>query len=367
MCIKNAAGKERVLKAKGVKIVIDGHGGRLVRRRSFFRRALMYLVSAIVGFGALFAAMMMDYQAYAAGLPEIFMGTFSDVFVGAGNDDGSKDEVAQMPEVGDVIETTRTVVILGSKWKLRPGFQIAEVMSSDPKVVSVSRKKYWGGSSENETTNCGDAGGSDGQTGGTSMNGISGNQCGRRGRNTWSAVIKAKKAGMADITLTSVDGETRSYQIIVEDPQVRNLKVVDFVRLGQDEYITGTKYLKPTAVKSSKRKIAQVYGYDVINVFGSGRTKITVQYGKYKRSGKIRAKLPHMASKDVKLSNKTKRIRLKNVPQGWKVQYISTDPTVAVCNANGDVAPRGNGTCSIYTKIGNTYLFCHVTVDGFKK
>ena len=104
----------------------------------------------------------------------------------------------------------------------------------------------------------------------------------------------------------------------------------------------------------------------MVNVFGSGRTKVTVRYGEYKRTGKIRSKLPYMVSKDVEISNKPKRIRIKNVPKGWTPVYRSTDPNVAVCSSGGYVAPKGNGTCTIYTRIGNTYLICHVTVSGFK-
>ena len=55
-----------------------------------------------------------------------------------------------------------------------------------------------------------------------------------------------------------------------------------------------------------------------------------------------------------------------NVPKDWKPVYRSTDPDVAVCSSGGYVAPKGNGTATIYTRIGNTYLICHVTVEGFK-
>lgn len=319
--IRGKGGNEQM--RKDGKIVIDGHAGRLVSNRSIIKRIALYVISAILGFGAMFLAMMLDFRAYAAALPEIFMGTFQDKYTG-----GDPDEIAQMPETGDVITTPRTVVILGSKWKLKPGFELKSAVSTDSKVVSVNMKK-------------------------------------------WKAVIKAKKSGKADITLTSVDGETKTYQIIVEDPQVKSLKITDFVRLDESEYITGVKYLKPTSVSVKKRKIGQIYsgkdGKNVLNVFGSGRTKVIVRYGEYKRTGKIKAKLPYMASKDVKLSNRPKRIRIKNVPKGWKPVYRSTNPDVAVCSSGGYVAPKGNGTATIYTKIGNTYLICHVTVEGFKK
>ena len=290
--------------------------------KQIVRRIGLYGMAGILTFVSMFLALWLDSRAYAATLPEIFMGTFQDEWTG-----GDPDEIAQMPETGDVITTPRTVVILGSKWKLKPGFQLQSAESTDSKVVGVTMKK-------------------------------------------WKAVIKAKKAGKADITLTSVDGETKTYQIIVEDPQVKSLKITDFVRLNESEYITGVRYLKPTSVGCNKRKIAQVYhsqdGENVVNVFGSGRTKVTVRYGEYKRTGKIKAKLPYMVSKDVEISNKPKRIRIKNVPKGWTPVYRSTNPDVAVCSSGGYVAPKGNGTCTIYTRIGNTYLICHVTVSNFK-
>ena len=260
-----------------------------------------YLFALIFVFLTILSAIFISSRAYAAALPEIFMGTFNDVYT------GSDDGVAQQPETGDVITTHRTVVILGSKWKLKPGFQLKSVASTDSKTVSVAKKK-------------------------------------------WRAVIKAKKAGTATITLTSVDGETKTYEIIVEDPQVKNLKIVDFVRLEESEYITGVKYLKPTSVGSNKRKIAQIYrsatGENIINVFGSGKTRITVRYGDYKRKGTIKARLPYMASKDVELSTKPKKIRIKNIPTGWTPVYYSTDSKVAVCSTAGYVAPKGNGTAA---------------------
>ena len=290
--------------------------------KSMIRRFVVDLIAVITVFISLNLVLWMGLRAYAAPLPEILMGTFQDEWTG-----GDPDEVAQMPETGDVITTHRTVVILGSKWKLKPGFQLKNAESTDKKIVGVSMKK-------------------------------------------WHAVIKAKKPGKADITLTSVDGETETYQIIVEDPQVKSQKITDFVRLDEPEYITGAKYLKPTSVGCNKRKVAQVYrgrdGENIINVFGSGTSKITVRYGEYKRTGKIKAKLPYMVSKDVKLKNKPKKIRIKNVPKGWKPVYRSTNPDVAVCSSNGYVAPKGNGTATIYTRIGNTYLICHVTVSDFK-
>lgn len=290
--------------------------------KRMLRRFVLDIIAVITAFVAMYLALWMGLRAYAAPLPEIFLGTFRNEFAG-----GDPDDVAQMPETGDVITTPKTVVILGSKWKLRPGFMLKSVETSDKKIVGVTMKK-------------------------------------------WNAVIKAKKAGKADITLTSVDGETETYQIIVEDPQVKSLKITDFVRMDESEYITGTKYLKPTSVGCNKRKIAQVYrdqdGGNVVNVFGSGTSKVTVRYGEYKRTGKIKAKLPYMVSKDVKLKNKPKKIRIKNVPKGWKPVYRSTNPDVAVCSSDGHVAPKGNGTATIYTRIGNTYLICHVTVSDFK-
>ena len=141
-----------------VRVIVSGSSGHIVfDEKSLIKRILMYVISAILGFGALFLAIMMDSRAYAATLPEIFMGTFEDAYTG-----GDPDEIAQMPETGDVITTPRTVVILGSKWKLKPGFQLQSAESTDSKVVGVTMKK-------------------------------------------WKAVIKAKKAGTADIRLTSVD------------------------------------------------------------------------------------------------------------------------------------------------------------------
>ena len=281
-----------------------------------------YAFALIFVFLTIFSAIFISSRAFAAALPEIFMGTFNDVYT------GSDDGVAQQPEVGDIITTPRTVVIAGSKWRLRPGYEIQKSATSDASIVKLLKTK-------------------------------------KR-----IVKIKAMKAGTARITLTGTGGETKTYEIIVEDPQVKSLKIVDFVRLEESEYITGVKYLKPTSVGSNKRKIAQIYrsaaGENIINVFGTGKTKITVRYGDYKRKGTIKARLPYMASKDVELSTKPKKIRIKNIPAGWTPVYYSTDSKVAVCSTAGYVAPKGNGTCTIYTRIGNTYLICHVTVKGFK-
>ena len=299
---------------RSFKVVVDGHVGRVSRRR----RVLRYLFAAVVTFVLMFCALMWESRAFAGELPEIFMGTFCDVADG--------DEVAQMPEDGDVISTAKTVVIKGSRWKLMSGFKVAGVKSSDGKVVGVSLKKK-------------------------------------------QAVIKAKDVGRAVIVLSGDGGEAVTYEIFVEDPKVKSIKVVDFVRLYEAEYITGVKYLRPTAVSVNKRKIGKIYhgdhGESVLNVFGSGKAKITVKYGSYKRTGSINARLPRMVSKNVKLKNRPKRIKIANVPRGLNPVFRSTDTDVAICNSEGYVAPVGNGTATIYTRVGNTYLICHVSVSGF--
>ncbi len=46
------------------------------------------------------------------------------------------------------------------------------------------------------------------------------------------------KAGNSIITITGAGGEAMEYEIIVEDPQVKSLKVRDFVRLKESRLIT---------------------------------------------------------------------------------------------------------------------------------
>ena len=82
-----------------MKVIVSGSSGHIViDESSLIKRILLYLISAIIGFGAMFLAIMMDSRAYAATLTEIFMGTFEDAYTG-----GDPDEIAQMPETGDVI------------------------------------------------------------------------------------------------------------------------------------------------------------------------------------------------------------------------------------------------------------------------
>ena len=76
-----------------VKVVVSGSSGHIVfDESSLIKRILMYVISAILGFGALFLAIMMDFRAYAATFPEIFMGTFEDAYTVR-----DPDEIAQMP------------------------------------------------------------------------------------------------------------------------------------------------------------------------------------------------------------------------------------------------------------------------------
>ena len=65
-----------------VKVIVSGSSGHIVfDEKSLIKRILMYVISAILGFGALFLAIMMDSRAYAATLPEIFMGAFEDAYI----------------------------------------------------------------------------------------------------------------------------------------------------------------------------------------------------------------------------------------------------------------------------------------------
>ena len=204
---------------------------------------LWYIFALTFVFLAIFSAIFISSRAYAATIPEIFMGIFSDEYK------GSSTGIAQQPATGDIITTPRTVVIKDSKWRLRPGYELKEAETSDAAIIKlVKTKKRF-------------------------------------------VRIKAMEAGTATVTITGAGGETDTYELIVEDPQVKSLKVVDFVRFKESRYITGIKYLKPTSVSSSKRKIAQIYkstdGKNIVNVFGSSTTKITVKYGDYKRKGTI--------------------------------------------------------------------------------
>ena len=52
---------------KDVKVIVSGSSGHIVIDESnLIKRILLYLISAILGFGALFLAIMMDFRAYAA-------------------------------------------------------------------------------------------------------------------------------------------------------------------------------------------------------------------------------------------------------------------------------------------------------------
>ena len=75
-----------------VKVIVSGSSGHIVfDESSLIKRILLYLISAIIGFGAMFLAIMMDSRAYAATFPEIFMGTFEDAYTV-----GDPDEIAQI-------------------------------------------------------------------------------------------------------------------------------------------------------------------------------------------------------------------------------------------------------------------------------
>ena len=51
-----------------VKVIVSGETGRLVLdESSLIKRILMYVISAILGFGALFLAIMMDSRASTVG------------------------------------------------------------------------------------------------------------------------------------------------------------------------------------------------------------------------------------------------------------------------------------------------------------
>ena len=96
---------------------------------------IWYFFAVIFVFITIFFAIWTDTRAFAATVPEIFMGTFKDVYT------GSDDVISQQPDTGDIIQTPRTVVIAGSKWRLKPGFVIKKATTSDKTAVSMAKVK----------------------------------------------------------------------------------------------------------------------------------------------------------------------------------------------------------------------------------
>ena len=65
---------------------------RMRDEKRMIRRFVLDLIAVIVAFVALYLALWMGLRAYAAHLPEIFLGTFRNEVAG-----GNPDDVAQMP------------------------------------------------------------------------------------------------------------------------------------------------------------------------------------------------------------------------------------------------------------------------------
>lgn len=248
----------------------------------------------------------------------------------------STDGIAQAPEGSDIITEPKTVVATKTKWRLTPSFNVARVNSSDKRAIKVSKKKDKARSSKGNKWYCG--------------------------------FIRVKKPGTVTVTLEGGNGEREEYLIYAEEPKIRKsaLVVNDVKTISMDTYLSGIRYLKPSAITSKKTAVATVSADGSITVKSDGRSKITLSFGKRKIKGNVKAKLPAFKKKKVEIKDKPVQLQMKNVSDNSAVRYSSSNISVVKMNKDGYAAPVANGTATVFGKSGNVTAECEVTVKGLR-
>ena len=133
-----------------------------------------------------------------------------------------------------------------------------------------------------------------------------------------------------------------------------------------DTYLSGIRYLKPSAITSKKTAVATVSADGSITVKSDGRSKITLSFGKRKIKGNVKAKLPAFKKKKVEIKDKPVQLQMKNVSDNSAVRYSSSNISVVKMNKDGYAAPVANGTATVFGKSGNVTAECEVTVKGLR-
>ncbi len=244
--------------------------------------------------------------------------------------------IAQISENSTLITQKRTVVPTKTKWYIKPDFNVVRVRTTDGRVVGVSKVK---------------------------------DKLRSKKKEPWYyARIQAKKAGIERIILDGANGERADYIIYSEAPVLvkKALKVNDVITLSMNDYISGTRYLKPVSITSKKTEVATVSDDNLINVLANGSSRITAFYPGRKINATLIAKLPAFTAAKITLKKRPKRLRLKNLPKGAIVKYFSSDVNIVKVNDEGFVAPVANGSAVISAKTGNVTAKCTVTVKGLK-
>ncbi len=252
------------------------------------------------------------------------------------NPEASGNGICQAPSTGDLITESRTVVATKTKWRISPSFNVVGISSSDKRAIKAKRKKDKTRSSKGNKWYCG--------------------------------YLRVKKPGNVKITLEGSAGEREEYQIYAEDPKIRKdaLTVNDVKTVSLNQYMSGITYLKPTAVSSKNGNVVSISSNGDISVRENGRSVITLNFGKRKVKGTVKAKLPAFKKKKITLSSSPVKLAMKNVSNNAAVQYSSSDISVVKMNKDGYAAPMSNGTATVYGKSGNVTAECEVTVKGLK-
>ena len=252
------------------------------------------------------------------------------------NPEASGNGICQAPSTGDLITESRTVVATKTKWRISPSFNVVGISSSDKRAIKATRKKDKTRSSKGNKWYCG--------------------------------YLRVKKPGNVKITLEGSAGEREEYQIYAEDPKIRKdaLTVNDVKTVSLNQYLSGITYLKPTAVSSKNGNVVSISSNGDISIRENGRSVITLNFGKRKVKGKVKAKLPAFKKKKIILSSSPVKLAMKNVSNNAAVKYSSSDISVVKMNKDGYAAPMSNGTATVYGKSGNVTAECEVTVKGLK-
>ncbi len=194
------------------------------------------------------------------------------------------------------------------------------------------------------------------------------------GKVTKKGILTGKKDGKITISAYNENkekiGEIERYVIVQKLGTMTSSRRGEVINAEQYLRSESGYYVKPTkwSITSSLATIDTVSGQITISPSGKhGNATVTVYYGEGRNAAKYKARLkvnlPYLNLTKVTMeAGTTKKLKLKNAPDGKPIVWDSSKKKVATVNDSGKIKAKKEGKCEITATVDNYSYTCKVTV-----